>query len=149
TLTQRDILIVQPETGKITGVVSLPNGQPAPQALVNAAGHAVNAGSDGSFTITGVPIGQGITVLAATRDETRSGYGTATLAQGGATATVNIVLSGLGQAVFTVIDNAGHPLPNVQVRRLDCNDVCGCYGQNTDAQGRVTFDRVHLGRLGA
>ena len=145
----RDIAISLAETATITGTVQLPSGQPATQVYVTASGRAVEARADGTFTLPNIPLGQNIRVAATTFDMKRSAATSVSLTVAGQTVNAALVLSGLGRATFTVADSAGNPLPNVLVTRLDCSSVCGCDGKPTDAQGKVTFEGVNIGRLTA
>jgi hypothetical protein len=143
----RDITVTVPETGAIHGTVRLPSGAPVSGVLVATDGRGVLSAADGTFTLSDIPLGTK-SVVAMTSDDRRHGASSVTLTLAGQTVETTVVLSGLGKATFTVLDAAGRPLPNVIVRRLDCNDPCGCAGQTTDGAGRVTFDNVAVGPFG-
>ncbi|MDN4476458.1 glycosyl hydrolase 53 family protein [Demequina sp. SYSU T00192] len=53
-----------PDVGSVAGQVFGPGDEPIEGATVSADGHEVTTGADGSFVITGVPSGSGVTVSA-------------------------------------------------------------------------------------
>jgi protocatechuate 3,4-dioxygenase beta subunit len=143
-----DIPIALSAIGTITGTVELPGGTKVSQAWVTAAGRALQTGADGSFRFENIPVGTSIEVNATTLDYLRSASTRVDLTAG-LTVNVALVVNGLGTAKFQVIDGSRNPVPNVLVTRMDCSQACGCGGQNTDANGYVTFTNVQVGRLRA
>lgn len=145
----KNIQIVLPETGTITGIVQLSSGQGVANAFVFAKDRATTTKSDGTFTLENIPLGPSIQVTAITSDESRNAMTFVDVLQSNSPVPVALVLSGLAKARFTVVDGNLRPLSNVLVTRLDCSDACGCGGQYTDALGQVTFDNAKLGGLAA
>ncbi len=138
-----------PELGTIRGFVRTARGEAAPGVVVSVSDRGAlsssEPGSEGRFTITGVPLGVRF-VSARTRDGLRSGFTSASLTSAAREADVVVTLSGLGSAEFSVFDAAGSPLPQAEVRlRNNCLDPCGCAPKATGADGKVRFDDLPVG----
>ncbi len=150
----RDLLVVvQPpeETGTVEGVVLVPGGEPAAQAVVQVGPRGAVAGNDGAFRLTGVPVrpGQSQTLNARSRDGKRAGTAAFQINHGGDVAPVAVTLSGLGSARFTVLDPAGAPLAGQEVRIVSaaCSDPCGCSIRTTGADGQVVYEGLPVGTI--
>ncbi|HKC13685.1 MAG TPA: carboxypeptidase-like regulatory domain-containing protein, partial [Vicinamibacteria bacterium] len=120
---------------------------PAPGVVVSIDGRGVLADATGSFSIANVAVKPNVsqTVAAITQDGLRSGSTSFVL--GSASQVVSglvITLSGLGSAKFTVLDAAGHAVPNQELR-APCADVCGCGGVSTGPDGTATLTNLGLG----
>jgi len=140
--------IVVPVTGTVNGTVSLPNGMGAAGVVVYQNQNGVLSNPDGTYTLTGIPVmpSQSQTIYARTTDGTRSGQ--ATVVVGSATTPVNgvnITLSGLGSAQFTVLDSTGKSLAGIPVTLLDGSLGCGGPMQTTNASGVVVFSGLGIG----
>lgn len=140
-----------PNVRDVVGHVLRADGQPAANAVVwrNASGGTL-AGQDGSFTLRNVPIpetpGTATPLFARSADGLRNGSASVYLSSTGQVPTdVPITLSGVGQAVFTVLGPSGQPVSGVEVRRLGCANPCGCWPQTSDASGVVTFTGLPVG----
>ncbi len=140
--------------GTVKGTVWLPAGPdgtpPAPAGgavvWVGNSGVATDA-TTGQYTIPGITVmpGQSQTVHAQTRDG-RTGQNRFLLSSPGEVVEgVDIMLSGLGSAHYTVLDAEGDVVSDYQlVLQLGCDDPCGCAGRTTQ-NGVVTFDNVRIG----
>jgi hypothetical protein len=64
---------------------------------------------------------------------------------------VNIVLSGLGTAQFTVFDSTGRAIPNqnVALQSGGCPFACGCNPKQTATDGSVKFTGMPVGQISA
>jgi protocatechuate 3,4-dioxygenase beta subunit len=136
------------QTATVRGTVRLPDGQPAPGAIVQQLNTSFGALADaeGRYEIRGVPVRPTAyeTFEATSADFARKGLASRTVAAAGVVDGVDIQLSGLGQAAFTVLDATGAPVAGQQVSLLA--GVCGVARQGTtDAQGLVEFPDVALG----
>ena len=134
-------------SGTVQGVVRLPDTTPAPGVVVSIDGRGVLTDATGAFSIPNAPVKPNVsqTVSAATQDGLRSGF--ATFVLGSPNQVVSglvITLSGLGTAKFTVLDPAGKPIANQELR-TPCVDVCWCSAMSTGPDGTVTFTGVGLG----
>jgi hypothetical protein len=154
----QDILIeIKPPQayGTVRGVVRFADGTPAAGAIADISGRGVLTDAEGRFEIPGVTVNPNIsqTVSARTRDGKRRGTSAVTVSEPDQVVQgVVIVLSGLGSAVFTVLDPAGEALPGVAVGLLyadRCLDPCGCRFVTTDASGRAVFDGLPIGSVAA
>jgi hypothetical protein len=154
TSVSKDLLIVIPrgaDLATVSGQVFLPGGQePARDVVVSVGGRGV-ASSDGSFTIEGVGVqGAAQTVLARSRDGRRTGSTTVLANEPRLYGGLRIVLSGMGNAAFRVLDEGGKPVKGQQVAILTgCLDPCGCAHATTDADGIALFQNVSYGSLTA
>lgn len=140
-----------PNVRDVVGHVFRADGQPATNAVVwySPTGGTL-AGQDGSFTLRNVPIpanpGTPTGLFARSADGLRNGGAAVYLSTiGQVPADVHITLSGVGQAVFTVLGPNGQSLSGVEVRRLGCANPCGCWPQTSDASGVVTFAGLPVG----
>ena len=151
-ITKQVIAIVIPEPssfGTVSGTVRLPGGLPAADVVVSVGERGVRTEADGSYSIPGITVqpGHSQTVTARSRDGLRTGSEAFTLSSPGQVKPgVDILLSGLGAATYTVLDPAGRPIANQEVLQFTrCVDACGCAGRTTDANGVVTFDGLPVG----
>ena len=107
---------------------------------------------DGTYSIPGIPVNsRSERVSAATRDGRRSGSNTVVVTAARVYEGVDISLSGLGTAAFTVFDENGQPIGAGQSVALlgQCGNPCGCKTALTDAEGIVRFDDLSLGTVTA
>jgi hypothetical protein len=148
-LKDRDLVIELPETGTITGTVYTAGGQRAADVFVTSGGHGLLTGPDGTFRLENVPVGADQAIMARTRDGLRTGSVGVRLTQADQTIDTTITLSGLGSVVVTVKGVDGNVMSGVQVRKLGCNDPCGCFAQTTNGQGQATFTNVPVGGFSA
>ncbi len=155
-LLQQDLVIVLNDTinptGTIRGSVRLPDGTLAQGAIVTVDGGGVVA-TDGTYAIPGVPVkaNQSQVVEARSADGLRSGSAPFILDTAGQELSgVDIALSGLGSAQFTVKDPLGNLVNAQQVLFPTdrCADACGC-NPRTTAQGVVRIDGVPPGAVWA
>jgi hypothetical protein len=148
---RRDIVIEVGGYGVLRGTARMPDGGPAAGVVVAVDDRGVLSGAGGEFELAGVPVRPNVaqTVKAVSRDGLRGGQGTFFVNQPNQVVEgVDITLSGLGAAEFTVLDAAGRPVANQQVALLgDCDNECGCAAANTNAEGRVRFDGLPLGKV--
>ena len=136
----------------VEGTVSLPGGAPAPDVIVSVDGRGVLTDVHGHYVLTGVVAAAGPrTIQAASRDGKRKASRLFTAQEGGATVTgVDLTLSGVGTAVFTVLDPAGLPVVGQEVRLSGCGDPCGgCGMEKTNGEGKATFADRPLGTVAA
>ncbi len=136
------------QTATVRGTVRLPDGQPASGAIVQQLGTSFGALADaeGRYEIRGVPVRPTAseTFEATSADFARKGQASRTVSAPGVVDGVDIQLSGLGRAAFTVLDAAGAPVAGQQVSLLA--GTCGVARVGTtDAQGLVEFADVALG----
>ncbi len=136
------------QTATVRGTVRLPDGQPAPGAIVRQLGTSFGGLADveGRYEIRGVPVRPTAseTFEATSADFARKGLASRTVSAPGVVEGVDIQLSGLGRAAFTLLDAAGAPVVGQQVSLLA--GTCGVSRQGTtDAQGLVEFADVALG----
>jgi len=150
----KDLLVVAQgaaETGTVEGVILLPGGLPAANALVAVGARGVLTADDGTFRLTGLEVkpGQAQELTATSYDRKRVGRTTFLLSQAGQTVPVVITLSGLGAARFTVLDPAGLPLAGQEVRIVSatCLDPCGCSARTTGSDGSVVYEGISVGSL--
>ena len=148
----RDISVEIPPTtslGFIQGVVVMPDGLPAPGAIVTSGGASVLSSEAGVFSIPVVPRLSSHSVTAMTRDRKRTGQTSAQVVTSGQVVTgALITLSGLGAAEFTVVDTGGQPLPGRTVKLLNSGfDPCGGTSATTDNLGRARFSDLPLGSV--
>ena len=150
----RDVIISIPEgLATIQGIVKLPDGTPAADAVVSIDGRGILAGADGRFTLPQVLVKPNVAqeILAATRDGLRTGRNTVIVDTPNQTVSnVVITLSGLGIVEITVTDSAKNPVADQEVALLgNCNNPCGCVAVKTNAQGRARFENLPIGRITA
>jgi hypothetical protein len=154
-LVGKDLLVVVDtvETGTVQGYVFLPGGEPrvgAAQALVSVGSRGVLTDDTGFFSLGGVPArpNQSQSLSARSQDGKRTGKTAFLINQAGQVATVDVTLSGLGVATFTVLGPGG-ALAGQEVRLLSatCSDPCGCSPRTTDAMGKVTYEGLPLGTI--
>ncbi|HEX6096863.1 MAG TPA: carboxypeptidase regulatory-like domain-containing protein [Thermoanaerobaculia bacterium] len=150
----RDVIISIPEgLATVSGIVKLPDGSPAAEAVVSIDGRGILAGSDGRFTVTQVLVKPNVAqeILAATRDGLRTGRNTIIVNEANQTlSNVVITLSGLGVLEITVTDSAKNPIADQEVALLgNCNNPCGCVAVKTNSQGRARFENLPIGRITA
>ncbi len=155
-LSQQDLVIVMNDTttptGTIRGSVRLPDGTLAAGAIVTVDGGGVVA-TDGTYAIPGVPVraNQSQVVAARSPDGLRNGSRSFILDSAGQQlAGVDITLSGLGSAQFTVKDPFGNLVSGQQVLFPSdrCADACGC-NPLTTSQGTVRIDGIPPGAIWA
>ncbi|HSB36302.1 MAG TPA: carboxypeptidase-like regulatory domain-containing protein, partial [Thermoanaerobaculia bacterium] len=154
----QDVLIVIPEDaelGTVRGIVRLPSGERAGDVLVRAGSRAALTSrpvdgvpeSGGEFVLTGVPLGDTF-LFAESRDGKRTGSARVSLSQAARDVPTAITLSGLGTAVFTVVDPLGLPVKDVEVRLQDCaEDPCGCTSSVTSTAGIAEFANLRVGAV--
>lgn len=148
---RRDIAIEIGGYGTLRGMVRLPDGSAAAGIIVAVDERGVLSREDGGFELAGVPVRANITqtVRAVSRDGLRVGQSTFFVNQPNQTVDgIDITLSGLGAAEFTVLDATNRPVAGQQVVLLgNCDDECGCVSATTNADGRVRFDGLPLGKV--
>ena len=148
----RDLLIVIPkpaELATVSGQVFMPDGEtPAQDVVVSIRGRGV-VSADGRFTIEGVAVqADAQTVAAQTRDGRRSGTTVVVANEAKAYDRLRIVLSGLGNAAFRVLDEKGQAVKGQDVALLGrCGNACGCAVATTDADGVALFKSLSYGRF--
>lgn len=148
----KDLLIVIPkpaEMATVSGQVFMPDGQtPASDVVVSIRGRGV-VSSDGRFTIEGVAVqSDAQTVTAQSRDGRRSGATTVVPNQPRVYDGLRIVLSGLGNAAFRVLDEKGQAVKGQQVALLgQCGNPCGCAVATTDDDGVALFKNLSYGHV--
>ncbi|MGH9459813.1 MAG: carboxypeptidase regulatory-like domain-containing protein, partial [Vicinamibacteria bacterium] len=135
-----DLFFSADEFGVIQGFVKTASGDPAPGAVVTAAGREVTSAADGSFAIANVPLGTH-SVRAVDLVSGRSAGTSATLNAPGDIASVLLTFPGAGRIVVTVLDAAGRPLANHAVFRL-LGEGCSGSQRFTDSAGVAIFDDV-------
>ena len=150
----RDLLIVIPkpvELATVSGQVFMPGGERLAQDVVVTIGDRGVVSADGLFTIRGVAVrASAQTVTARTRDGRRSGSTTVLANEPRLYGGLRIVLSGLGNAAFRVLDESGKPVKGQPVSLLwGCSDPCGCAKVDTDADGIARFENVSYGSISA
>ncbi|HET8775704.1 MAG TPA: carboxypeptidase regulatory-like domain-containing protein [Thermoanaerobaculia bacterium] len=150
----RDVIISIPQgLATVQGIVRLPDGTPAADAVVSIDGRGILAGGDGRFTLPQVLVKPNVAqeILAATRDGLRTGRNTIIVNEPNQTLqNVVITLSGLGVVEITVTDSANNPISDQEVALLgNCNNACGCVAVKTNAQGRARFTDLSIGRITA
>ncbi|TDC84556.1 hypothetical protein E1193_05355 [Micromonospora sp. KC606] len=127
-------------TESVTGDVRTPAGAPVTGAVVTVAGAPATAttGTDGRFSVRGVPFADRITVTA-----TRGGYTTATVTvdvRPGNTTTVAIPMistSVVGAIAGRVLDQAAQPLADAVVTVVDGEQSLGTATSGPDGEFRV------------
>ena len=62
---------------------------------------------------------------------------------------IDIVLSGLGTAKFTVLDSSGKVVQGQNVALLGCSFACGCDPKPTVADGSVQYSNLPIGQVSA
>jgi len=160
TSVEQDIVIHIPPPGElanVSGRILLPSSDPNVEILasgmevvVDMDGRGVMT-TNGTFHLTGLLIDptRARSIRARTRDGKRTGNVSVYVDRPSVT-DVKIRLSGLGKAVFTVLDPRGEKMQGVTVRVGGrCKDPCGCSPQVTDSAGEVTFHDVPIGGLAA
>ena len=150
----RDLVIeIKPEAtyGSVTGTVRLPNGAPAEGVIVGIGGRGVLTGADGRYTLSGLTVPQNPQIIAKTRDGQRVGYRFALLTDSNRDVeNIDITLSGLGTAVFTVLSPSGQPMSGQPVSLMGaCGNPCGCATKVSGLDGRVTFPNLRMGTAAA
>jgi hypothetical protein len=154
TTTTQNLTIVIPaptELATVSGQVFMPDQTtPAQDVVVSIGGRGV-VSADGSFTIEGVAVSNGAqTVRAQSRDGRRSGSTTVVANQAKLYPNLTIVLSGLGNAAFRVLDEKGQPVKGQQVGLLgQCGNPCGCAVATTDQDGIAVFQNLSYGQFSA
>ncbi|HSM86255.1 MAG TPA: carboxypeptidase-like regulatory domain-containing protein, partial [Candidatus Limnocylindrales bacterium] len=145
------IVINTASQGTVNGKVTMPDGSPAAGVVVFSGTTGVVTGTDGAYTLTGMPVRAGSqTIAAATRDGLRSGSTTVSITVAGQiVSNANIVLSGLGTVQFTVLDSGGLPVANQNVGLLtgSCPFACGCDPKATGPDGVVSFTGLPVGQV--
>jgi hypothetical protein len=141
----------QAALGTANGQVTFPDGSPAGGVVVFVGNSGVLANADGTYSLPGLPVQPGSqTVNAETRDGLRFGHASVLITQSGQVVNnINIVLSGLGTAQFTVLDSSGKLVQNQNVALLGCNFACGCDPKATAADGSVKFTNLPIGQVSA
>jgi hypothetical protein len=141
----------QAALGTANGKVTFPDGSPAGGVVVFVGNSGVLANADGTYSLPGLPVQPGSqTVNAETRDGLRFGHASVLITQSGQVVNnINIVLSGLGTAQFTVLDSNGKLVQNQNVALLGCNFACGCDPKATAADGSVKFTNLPIGQVSA
>jgi hypothetical protein len=135
--------------GSVQGTVRYPDGTVASGVIVDIEGRGMITGADGKYTITGVAVPSNPMVRARSGDGLRKGTRYALVTPSNPDVpNIDIQLSGLGHATFTVLGVNGAPL-NAQPVAIRgpgvCHNPCGCWKKNTDAQGKVTFSDLPMG----
>jgi hypothetical protein len=146
------IAITDPSAlGTVNGKVSFPDGSPAAGVVVFAHNSGVLTNADGTYSLPGLPVQPGSQAIAAeTRDGLRFGSASVLITQSGQVANnINIVLSGLGSAQFTVLDSSGKAVSGQNVALLGCSFACGCGPQPSGADGSVKFTNMPIGQVNA
>ncbi len=141
----------QAALGTVNGKVGFPDGSPAAGVVVFAHNSGVLTNADGTYSLPGLPVQPGSqTVSAETRDGLRFGTASVLINQSGQVANnINIVLSGLGSAQFTVLDSSGKAVSGQNVALLGCSFACGCGPQPSAPDGSVKFTNMPIGQVNA
>ena len=137
--------------GTANGKVTFPDGSPAAGVVVFAHNSGVLTNADGTYSLPGLPVQPGSqTVSAQTRDGLRFGTAAVLIIQSGQVANnINIVLSGLGAAQFTVLDSSGKAVSGQNVALQGCSFACGCDPKPTAANGTVQYTNLPIGQVSA
>ncbi|HEX2060055.1 MAG TPA: carboxypeptidase-like regulatory domain-containing protein, partial [Thermoanaerobaculia bacterium] len=139
--------------GTVRGVVRFPDGQPAGGVVISVDDRGVLSNADGTFELTGLLVKPATEqfVKAQSRDGLRNGGVKVLISQPNQViSNVAITLSGVGTAVFTLLDANRNPVVGQEVDLLgSCWNPCGCAAKTTDSQGKVTFTNVRLGTVQA
>jgi large repetitive protein len=140
------VVINNQSFGTANGRVTLADGSPASGIIVSGPGTGgVLTKADGSYSLPGLPISAGSQIInAKTGDGLRSGTASVLISQPGQIVNgVNIALSGLGTARFTVLGPDGRPVSGQAVSLLQstCPSACGCnpIKQTVQPDGSVTL----------
>ena len=135
--------------GTVRGTVRFPDGAPAGDIVVSVDDRGVLTNADGTYELVGLLIKPATEQLirAQSRDGLRNGATRVLLSQPGQVLqNINITLSGVGTAEFTLLDANRNPVANQEVDLLGtCWNPCGCAAKTTDSQGKVRFTNVRLG----
>ena len=154
-LGQNLVIQIEPdeEFGTLRGVVLNADLTPAVGAVVNVGAEGDFTAADGSFEITRVPVRPFQYQTAYARSASGQTFGSAQFqinAPGQVVTGALIRLSGLGSVEFLVLDLAGQPVANQQVRLSGfCGNPCGCNPQTTGPNGKVRYDNLPLGGVSA
>ncbi len=105
---------------------------------------AFKTGSDGSYTLTGVPVGD-FTLTAQDNDTGLNGTARGTLADIAVPLTLNVTLPVGGIVTGRVLDYSGSPVPNNGVSLRPDNLPSSERTTITDATGVYRFERVPVG----
>jgi len=141
----------QAALGTANGKVTFPDGSPVGGVIVFVGNSGVLTNADGTYSLPGLPVLPGSqTINAETRDGLRFGHASLLITQSGQVVNnINIVLSGLGTAQFTVLDSSGKAVQGQNVALQGCSFACGCGPQPTAADGSVKFTNMPIGQVSA
>lgn len=145
--------------GRVSGRVVLPSGAGAANVVVARdvstafIQDATGTDAEGYFVLEGVPTGTNVSIGAITLDRRRKGHAWAFVPPDTRElAGVEIKLSAIGKATFTVLAPSGAPLANQEVSLLGvggfagvCRNPCGCRTGTTGPDGRVSFPDLPFG----
>ncbi|HEY6308047.1 MAG TPA: carboxypeptidase regulatory-like domain-containing protein [Candidatus Angelobacter sp.] len=170
TLTNQNITVAinTQSLGTVNGTVFFPDNSPAAGVIVNGPGGGVLSNPNGTYSLTGIPISTtNQTIQAFTRDGLQNGSAKVLVNQPGQVVNgINITLSGLGTAQFTVLDANGNPVVGQAVAITNgCSSACGCNPVTTtvsngtvtvssnpvltDVHGNAVFTNMPVGSIGA
>ncbi|MBS1818371.1 MAG: carboxypeptidase regulatory-like domain-containing protein [Acidobacteria bacterium] len=138
--------------GAVHGVVLDASRRPVPDAVIGGGATLVNAGPDGSFTLTDIPVGR--TRLVAVSNALQSqGEASVDIVQNGETVNTTIVLDPIGSVAGIVRDHDGVPQAGIKVWVFrDCYDeqlqpsICINGQATSDAQGAYRIDKLGIGQ---
>jgi hypothetical protein len=141
----------QAALGTANGKVTFPDGSPAGGVVVFVGGSGVLTNADGTYSLPGLAVLPGSqTIGAETRDGLRFGRASVLITQSGQVVNnIDIVLSGLGTAKFTVLDSSGKAVQGQNVALLGCSFACGCDPKPTVADGSVQYTNLPIGQVSA
>ncbi len=138
--------------GTVTGTVRLRSGAPAANAWVSDGVVAAHATDTGRYELTSVALSASPrAITGVSSDGRRSGTTSVLLSvPGQVVENADIELSGLGTAVFQVVDHSGAPVADAVVGLPgNCLNPCGCRSAKTDTYGFARFDKLPLGPVRA
>lgn len=145
------VTVTLPSAGVVLGVVRFADGTPASNSAVrliitNFTTRTNIAGTNGSYRFDGVPVGRALTVRAV---DPRNGSvfvdGAGSLASQGETATVDLMLPGLGTVVVQVSFANGALATNASVSLRESTTNTFRFVGRTGTDGRLTVSNVALG----
>ncbi len=139
--------------GIVHGVVLDASFNPVPDAVIGGGPSLVNAGPDGSFTMTDIPVGRTRLVAVSNALQT-DGETSVDIVQNGESVNATIVLQPVGSVAGIVRDRDGVPQSGIRVWVFqDCFDketleasICINGQAVSDAQGAYRIDKLPIGQ---